>query len=70
MNTKLSVRDAEFTERAEELERGAERLRRVRARVHQLIATDDMLRRALESVTNWDTEQEIHMDSTCSKGIY
>ncbi|XP_047041767.1 uncharacterized protein LOC124645862 [Helicoverpa zea] len=64
VNTKLCVRDAEFTERAEQLRRGAERLRRVRARVRDVIAADDALRRALDSAATWDGEHDLHMNSS------
>lgn len=69
MNTKLCVRDAEFTERAEELRRDAERLRRVRARVRNIIATDEALRRALDDSALWDPDQEINVHTTPEQGL-
>ncbi|XP_026739460.1 uncharacterized protein LOC113502207 [Trichoplusia ni] len=63
VNTKLCVRDAEFTERAEQLRRGAERLRRVRARVRDVIAADEALRRALDSAATWDADHDLHVHS-------
>ncbi|XP_059050942.1 uncharacterized protein LOC131845830 [Achroia grisella] len=47
VNTKLCVRDSEMTERADELRRGVERLRQVRARVRGVISSDDSLRSTL-----------------------
>ncbi|XP_053619577.1 uncharacterized protein LOC128680442 [Plodia interpunctella] len=49
VDTKICVRDAEFTERADLLRRGAERLCMVRSRVRNLIAADDSLQRALNN---------------------
>lgn len=63
MNTKLCVRDAEFTERTEQLRRDAERLRRVRARVRDVIATDEALRRTLEGAA-WDNDHDALSHST------
>ncbi|XP_075973513.1 uncharacterized protein LOC142974819 [Anticarsia gemmatalis] len=62
VNTKLCVRDAEFAERAEELRCSAERLRRARARVRDVIAADDSLRRTLANATHWDTD-EVNLQS-------
>ncbi|KAI5635592.1 hypothetical protein NE865_11672 [Phthorimaea operculella] len=60
VDTKQCVREAEFLERQEELQRNAKQLRTVRARVRDLIATDEMLSRALrhatETVANGDLE--------------
>lgn len=69
VNTKLFVRDAEFSERAEQLRRNAERLRAVRARVRDMINADDQLRRALESAAPWGDEPELHLHSTPEEGI-
>ncbi|XP_004930125.1 uncharacterized protein LOC101737648 [Bombyx mori] len=63
VNTKLCVRDAEFTERTEQLRRDAERLRRVRARVRDVIATDEALRRTLEGAA-WDNDHDALSHST------
>jgi hypothetical protein len=68
MNTKLCVRDAEFTERAEQLRRDAERLRRVRARVRKLIAADEALRRALDGSAILNEDQEINIHTTPEQG--
>ncbi|XP_037298506.1 uncharacterized protein LOC119190531 [Manduca sexta] len=64
INTKLSVRDAEFMERAEMLRRGTERLRKVRLRVREVIASDESLRHVLENAEMWDSENEINSHST------
>lgn len=70
MNTKLFVRDAEFGERAEQLRRGAERLRAVRARVRDMIAADERLRHALDAAAPWgdEPEPELHLHSTPEEG--
>ncbi|CAH0405309.1 unnamed protein product [Chilo suppressalis] len=61
VNNKLCVRDAEFTERAEQLRREADRLRQVRARVRKIIATDEALRRALDDSAALDSDDvDVH----------
>lgn len=61
MNTKLCFRDAEFTERTEQLQRSAERLRSVRARVRDIIANDEGLRHTLVTAAQWDAEHDAHL---------
>lgn len=60
VNTKLCVRDAEFNERADILRRENERLRRVRARIREVIAADESLRRALEAAADCDEDLDMH----------
>ncbi|XP_063822621.1 uncharacterized protein LOC135072575 isoform X2 [Ostrinia nubilalis] len=64
VNTKLCVRDAEFTERADQLRRDVERLRRVRERVRNIIAADEALRRALDGAALWDGDQDTSVHTT------
>ncbi|KAJ2947954.1 hypothetical protein O0L34_g9745 [Tuta absoluta] len=58
VDTKLCVREAEFLERTEELQRNIKHLRALRARVRELIDADDLLNQALhhaaETATNGD----------------
>ncbi|CAB3240842.1 unnamed protein product [Arctia plantaginis] len=61
VNTKLCFRDAEFTERTEQLQRSAERLRSVRARVRDIIANDEGLRHTLVTAAQWDAEHDAHL---------
>lgn len=70
MNTKLCVRDAEFNERADILRREKERLRRVRAKVREVIAADEALRRALEAAADCDEniDMHVHMHTTPQEG--
>ncbi|KOB79466.1 PAS/PAC sensor hybrid histidine kinase [Operophtera brumata] len=60
-STKLSVRDSEFTERADTLRREKERLRRVQARVREVITADETLRRCLEAAAQCDEDLDMHM---------
>ncbi|CAH2235534.1 jg23967 [Pararge aegeria aegeria] len=54
VQTKLCVRDAEFAERGELLRRKAENLRKVRARVQEIIADDKEFRNAINGNALWD----------------
>ncbi|CAG9796519.1 unnamed protein product [Diatraea saccharalis] len=56
VDTKLCIRDAELTERAQQLLRDIDRLRKVRARIHNIIATDEALRRALDESAALDID--------------
>lgn len=68
MNTRLYVRDSEFTERADQLRRGAQRLRAVRERVRGMIAADEELKRALDGQVPWDSEPELHVQPSSEDG--
>lgn len=62
------MRDAEFTERADQLRRDVERLRRVRQRVRNIIAADEALRRALDGAALWDGDQDANVHTTPEQG--
>lgn len=68
VNTKLCVRDAEFNERADILRREKERLRRVRARIREVIAADDTLRHALEVAADCDEDMHVHVRTNPQEG--
>lgn len=61
VNTKLCVRESVFNERADLLRREKERLRRLRARVREVIAADTTLRRALETAADCDGHLDMHV---------
>lgn len=63
MNTKLCVRDAEFAERSDLLRREAERLRRVRTRVRDVIAADESLRSTLDAAAECYSDLDVHATS-------
>lgn len=61
INSKLSIRDTEFSDRQEDLRRAADRLRRVRARVRNIIASDETLRCTMKNINLDNSDSDLHL---------
>ncbi|XP_050681362.1 uncharacterized protein LOC126976802 isoform X2 [Leptidea sinapis] len=64
VNTKISVRDAEFSERIDQLKRNVEKLRNVRCRIREIIKNDEELRRKVNSDNIEDNDCYMNLQCT------